>query len=321
MKIRKELHFGVIAGVISLIVLELYLRQGSITRFTGTFETTHSTAIGHTRNVTQKVLPHCIIAGVAKCGTRALLEYLKLHTHVSTAPHEVQFFNKDPNYRKGLNWYKTKMNSSYPHQLTLEKTPLYFANEKAPGRIHHMNSSIKLIFTVREPVTRMISHYVQLGTEMTPQRREKRRSFEEEVIGSKTGRVKSSTLLANSLYDVHFKRWLKHFSRAQIHIVDGDAFVKNPLPELEKIEDFLGIEHQLNEDMFYYNETRGFYCRKNQKQYSGCMNPEKKGLPHPNVAHKVIAKLCKYFEPHNKAFYKLVGHHYHWECPKGVYRQ
>ena len=207
------------------------------------------------------------------------------------------------------------MRPSYPYQITLEKTPLYFANEKVPERIYHMNSSIKLIFMVREPVTRMISHYVQHGIEMPAQRRKKRRSFEKTATNSKTGKVKSSTLLTNSLYDVHFKRWIKYFARSQIHIVDGDAFIKNPLPELAKIEDFLGIEHQLNEDMFYYNETRGFYCRKKQSLYYGCMNPEKKGLPHPNVTHKVIAKLCKYFEPHNKAFYKLVGHDYYWICP------
>ena len=48
-------------------------------------------------------------------------------------------------------------------QVTSEKSPAYFVTEAAIARIHAMNSSIKLIVIVRDPVTRLISDYAQLA--------------------------------------------------------------------------------------------------------------------------------------------------------------
>ena len=126
MQIRKQLILAVNTGIAALLVVGLYLRPYGNTLFTSHLETAYSSVPQNNWNITRKVLPHCIIAGVAKCGTRALLEYLELHTHISTAPQEVQFFNKDLNYDKGLKWYKSRMKSSYPHQLTLEKNTFIF---------------------------------------------------------------------------------------------------------------------------------------------------------------------------------------------------
>jgi len=43
---------------------------------------------------------------VKKGGTRALLEYLKLHPNVRAAGHEVHFF--DRYYHRGLDWYRSE---------------------------------------------------------------------------------------------------------------------------------------------------------------------------------------------------------------------
>lgn len=49
-------------------------------------------------------LPQVIIIGVKKGGTRALLEFLRLHPDVRAVGPEVHFF--DRNYDRGLDWYK-----------------------------------------------------------------------------------------------------------------------------------------------------------------------------------------------------------------------
>ena len=49
-------------------------------------------------------LPTAIIIGVKKCGTRALLEYLKLHPLVRAPGPEPHFF--DRYYSRGLEWYR-----------------------------------------------------------------------------------------------------------------------------------------------------------------------------------------------------------------------
>jgi len=49
-------------------------------------------------------LPQVIIIGVKKGGTRALLEFLRIHPDVRAVGPEVHFF--DRNYDRGLDWYK-----------------------------------------------------------------------------------------------------------------------------------------------------------------------------------------------------------------------
>jgi hypothetical protein len=57
------------------------------------------------QNVTlSQRFPDAIIIGVKKCGTRALLEFLKINPRVKAPGPEVHFFDK--NFDKGLDWYR-----------------------------------------------------------------------------------------------------------------------------------------------------------------------------------------------------------------------
>jgi hypothetical protein len=51
-------------------------------------------------------LPDCIIIGVKKGGTRALLEYINMHDDVEISLKEVHFFNVESRYLQGYNWYR-----------------------------------------------------------------------------------------------------------------------------------------------------------------------------------------------------------------------
>ena len=51
----------------------------------------------------------------------------------------------------------------------------------------------------------------------------------------------------------------------QFHIVDGDNLITSPWEEFEALEDFLGLEHELNHERFIFNETKGFFCMSKGK--------------------------------------------------------
>jgi [heparan sulfate]-glucosamine 3-sulfotransferase 5 len=85
---------------------------------------------------TSRRLPQAIIVGVRKCGTRALLEMLALHPRVQKAAGEVHFFDRDDNYRRGLEWYRRKMPHSFRGQITIEKSPSYFVTPEVPHAPH-----------------------------------------------------------------------------------------------------------------------------------------------------------------------------------------
>ena len=101
------------------------------------------------------------------------------------------------------------------------------------------------------------------------------------------------------------------FSKNQIHVVDGDQFVYDPLSELQKIEDFLGLPSHINRDNFTYNTTKGFYCIRTEDNGQRCLN-KNKGRKHPDIHPLVIQKLRRFYDPYNKYFYKLVGRKFAW---------
>ena len=259
-------------------------------------------------------LPQTIIVGIRKCGTRALLEFLSIHPDICHAHDEMHFFDRGDRYALGLEWYRKQMPPSHPNQITIEKTPGYFIAPHAPSLIHNMNNSIRLLIIVRNPVTRIISDYTQsyfnhVNRNMTYT------PFEDLIIDPKTGDIRTlykPTWI--SMYYLHYMHWLDVFNHSQIHLVDGDNLVENPTPELNKIETFLGLKHQISMEHFYLNKTRGFYCIKKDNE-SRCLNPSK-GRPHPSIRPRVLHKLYKFFKPLNEKFFKISGHYLDWSEAK-----
>lgn len=98
-------------------------------------------------------LPDVLIIGVKKSGTRALLEFVRLHPDVRAAGCEVHFF--DRHYNRGLHWYRNHMPPTIDGQITMEKTPSYFITKEVPSRVNHMNPSTKYEATF----TRLIFYY------------------------------------------------------------------------------------------------------------------------------------------------------------------
>ena len=53
---------------------------------------------------------------------------------------------------------------------------------------------------------------------------------------------------------------MRYFPLSQIHIVDGDKFIKEPWTEIMELEKFLELPAEITERNFFFNETKGFYC-------------------------------------------------------------
>ncbi|XP_072342172.1 heparan sulfate glucosamine 3-O-sulfotransferase 1-like [Scyliorhinus torazame] len=263
-------------------------------------------------NFTHKV-PQTIIIGVRKGGTRALLEMLNIHPDVVVAKAEVHFFDWDENYRKGFAWYRAQMPASLPSQVTVEKTPGYFTSAKAPDRIYSMNSSTRLLLIVRDPAERVISDY----TQVLYNRKERHKAYEPvEDILVRNGKLNSRyKAVQRSLYDVHLAAWLERFPLHQIHIVDGDLLIADPLSELQRVESFLRLPPRIQPSNFYFNQTKGFYCLQSAGR-ERCLD-QSKGRPHPAVNGTVLAQLCRYFRAHNTNFFRMVGRTFRWCLSQG----
>ncbi|XP_068003159.1 heparan sulfate glucosamine 3-O-sulfotransferase 2 [Melanerpes formicivorus] len=256
-----------------------------------------------------KRLPQAIVVGVKKGGTRAVLEFIRVHPDVRALGTEPHFF--DRNYDRGLEWYRSLMPRTLDSQITVEKTPSYFVTKEAPRRIFNMSRDTKLIVVVRNPVTRAISDYTQ-----TLSKKPDIPTFEGLTFRNRSlGLVDTSwNAIRIGMYAVHLQSWLQYFPLSQIHFVSGEKLITDPAGEMGKVQDFLGIKRVITDKHFYFNKTKGFPCLK-KSESSGlprCLG-KSKGRTHVQIDPEVIEQLRDFYRPYNVKFYETVGQDFRWE--------
>ena len=109
-------------------------------------------------------LPDFAIIGAMKCGTTTLAAQLGAQDGVFvTTPKEPEFFSEDANYARGMDWYASLYQGAAPGDLTgegstgLTKLPTH---PEAAARLHAANPEARLIYLMRDPVERAVSHYI-----------------------------------------------------------------------------------------------------------------------------------------------------------------
>ncbi|XP_029433230.1 heparan sulfate glucosamine 3-O-sulfotransferase 2 [Rhinatrema bivittatum] len=262
-----------------------------------------------TPSFASKRLPHTIIVGVKKGGTRAVLEFIRVHPEVRAMGTEPHFF--DRNYDRGLDWYRSLMPRTLESQITMEKTPSYFVTKEAPKRIFSMCRGTKLIVVVRNPVTRAISDYTQ-----TLSKKPDIPSFQELAFQNwSSGVVDTSwNAIRIGMYVKHLEAWLQFFPISQMHFVSGEKLITDPAGEMGRIQDFLGIKRIITDKHFYFNKTKGFPCLKKTESTSlaRCLG-KSKGRTHVQIDQEAIDQLREFYRPYNIKFYETVGQDFHWE--------
>ncbi|KAI1886591.1 hypothetical protein AGOR_G00197380 [Albula goreensis] len=273
-----------------------------------------STKTGSTGKLSQlgegtKKLPQAIIIGVKKGGTRALLEFLRVHPDIRAVGAEPHFF--DRNYDNGLDWYRDLMPKTLEGQITMEKTPSYFVTKEAPARIYAMSRDTKLIVVVRDPVTRAISDYTQ-----TLSKKPDIPTFESLTFKNRTtGLIDTSwSAVQIGIYAKHLDNWLQFFPMRQILFVSGERLISDPAGELGRVQDFLGLKRIITDKHFYFNQTKGFPCLKKAEGSSKphCLG-KTKGRTHPNIDPEVVQRLRDFYRPFNMKFYQMTGRIFGWD--------
>uniref|UniRef100_A0A0N4UK53 Sulfotransfer_1 domain-containing protein n=1 Tax=Dracunculus medinensis TaxID=318479 RepID=A0A0N4UK53_DRAME len=258
-------------------------------------------------------LPQCLIIGVRKGGTRALLDALALHPNIRVVRRELHFFSNNETYLNGLEWYRQQM----PYidnnlQITIEKTPAYFTNELAAERVYHMNSSIKLIIILRDPVIRTISDFTQvLYTKF--ERNKSQPIFEAEAFLADGTTINIAYKpIRNSLYSLHMKQWLKHFPLKNFLILNGDRFIIDPSFQIKKVERFLKLSQSIEPSQILFNKKKGFFCFRQKNRHKPRCLGETKGRAHANISMETKLKLRRAFLSYNLEFFKMVNHWWNW---------
>uniref|UniRef100_A0AAY5KGI4 Sulfotransferase n=1 Tax=Esox lucius TaxID=8010 RepID=A0AAY5KGI4_ESOLU len=260
-------------------------------------------------NFGSKKFPQTIIIGVKKGGTRALLEFLRIHPDVRAVGAEPHFFDRF--YDKGLEWYRNLMPRTLEGQITMEKTPSYFVTKEAPRRLFDLSRHIKLIVVVRDPVTRAVSDYTQ-----TLSKQPGLPSFQSLTFrNSTTGLIDTSwSAVRIGIYAKHLENWLQYFPLSRFLFVSGERLVTDPAGEMGRVQDFLGLKRVVTAKHFYFNQTKGFPCLKKPEGSSRprCLG-KSKGRPHPQISPEVLLRLREFYRPFNMKFYQMTGQDFGWD--------
>jgi len=118
------------------------------------------------------LLPNVIIAGTNKSGTTSLFRYLADHPEVCPSRiKEVRFFShfENPSYQEAQDFYNHQFGEYAGQQVRLEASPDYLLYGKAAAEpLARILPNAKLIFILREPLSRLISSFYRRKTRDHP---------------------------------------------------------------------------------------------------------------------------------------------------------
>ncbi|NNM01669.1 MAG: sulfotransferase family 2 domain-containing protein [Gammaproteobacteria bacterium] len=171
-------------------------------------------------------LPTFIVIGAMKCGTTSLHGYLNTHPDVCmSTDKETDFFVAEHNFSRGLDWYRGQF--AIPARARGESSPNYTKSHLFAGVADRMYAQLpeaRLIYCIREPVARMVSHYVHNfahGRESQP--------FEQAVAEPE------NNYLLTSSYARQLQPFVERYGEDALLLVSAESLRADPLSVMSAI--------------------------------------------------------------------------------------
>ena len=178
--------------------------------------------------------PHFIIIGAMKSATSSLHEQLGAQPGIFvTDPKEPCFFSNDAVFARGFDWYQSLFASAAADDLCGESSTHYTKLPTYPETVERLHSHLpdaRLIYVMRDPIDRLVSHYMHLWTA-----RDIDCSINEAL------RIEPS-LVDYSRYAYQLEPYLQAYGSEQILPVFFERLRLEPRDELERIARFIGYE-------------------------------------------------------------------------------
>jgi len=180
-------------------------------------------------------VPSFVIIGAQKCGTTSLHYYLNNHPQIDMSREkELDFFIGTKNWHRGVEWYKSHFRAH--KNIQGESSPNYTAYPRYQGVAQRMFSTIpkaKLIYILRDPVDRIISHYIHHFSEG----REKK-GFKEALQPLD----QTNSYIFRSKYYMQLRQYLEFYSDTNILILTAEELYHRRRKTLIKVFRFLGVD-------------------------------------------------------------------------------
>ena len=175
-----------------------------------------------------------MIIGAMKCGTTTLADLLKAHPRVSFCrTKEPEFFSKHPDWRSGLDayhaLYEPREGAIYAEASTGTTFYPHF-NHGIWNDLYEYNPELKLIYLVRDPIDRIVSHYMHIHE----------RGWSDRAMEDAVRNI--PILINNTRYHAQVLPFVERFGRDLVLILGFDELIGDRQGTLERVGRFAGLD-------------------------------------------------------------------------------
>lgn len=180
------------------------------------------------------MLPDFIVIGAMKTGTTSLFHYLRDHPQVFMPwRKELHFFSHDANWERGVSWYEDQFANASPGQRVGEASPSYSKCHLFPAtsdRLAEVIPKARIIYLVRDPVTRLQSQYLDMLKYAT-----ETRSITKAV-------ATYDDYIHTSCYGMQLEPYVKKFGTERILVETSERLRADPISVVKRVLRFLDVD-------------------------------------------------------------------------------
>jgi len=185
--------------------------------------------------------PNLIIIGGLKCGTTSLHHYLGLHPQVQMSkPKELNFFVSELNWDLGEDWYRGRFDGRFG--VRGESSPHYTNQPRFEGvaeRISEHCPDAKLIYMVRDPIRRVLSHWVHATGA----------GYEHEQMSEVLSRT-DNAYVQRSMYWMQLQPYLDRFEAERIEVITQEELQGEREATMRRAFAYLGVDETFAHEQF-----------------------------------------------------------------------
>ena len=179
--------------------------------------------------------PNVINIGAGKAGTTSLHKYMSQHPEIfGSEEKELMYFSS--RFGRGVEWYRSNFPEQEGVRVYFETTPQYSFRDEfplVPQRIHDFNPEMRLIYIVREPLSRITSHFNH-WSRVNPDRYT---DIEQTLANAEQRKF----FVDRTRYFYQISAYFDIFPEEQVKVVFLEDIKNNFVPSMNEVCRFLGV--------------------------------------------------------------------------------
>jgi len=176
--------------------------------------------------------PDFIGIGAQRTGTSWIYACLYEHPHLCLPRKEINFFSRERNWSRGFEWYEGIFAECPPTAAVGEFCTSYLIDSEAPARIRHRYPEVRLIVSLRHPVDRAYSSYLNdIVAGAVPPTMGFREALQSHPEYAEAGK-----------YARYLRNYLDLFPREQLLVSIFDDARRDPLAAIQETYRFLDVD-------------------------------------------------------------------------------